>query len=536
MLRHILEEQGHQVSVATDGRAALEMALELLPTLVISDVNMPQLSGYELCRQIKATPQLHDTPVILVTQLADPDDVLQGLKSGADSFVLKPYTREHMLEQVRHALSNQQPADPTGSGSEVKIFFHGEEHGISAGRAQILNLLMSTYEGAAQRNQELQKSQELLAARTAELLAANLFLDSMIEHIPTPIYIKDADNLHYVRVNRAEEELVGIPREKMIGKTAHEVFAKHEADLLVAQDRRVLAVGTVQEIPEHPLSFPGKGERLMHTRKIPLFGGSKATHILGISEDVTQRKQMEQKIRSLNAVLKARAEELEASNESLESFTAAATHDLRSPLGVIGGYAGLLESQYASRLDEKGLRYLSAIRSNIHNMSKLIEDLLDFSRLGYGEVSKADLDMQSLVHQVIDELLHGQAQDKKPKFEIGLLVPARADRALLRQVWINLISNAIKYSSKSTNPLIQISACHAGPDTVYTVRDNGAGFDMEHYDKLFEMFQRLHTGHEFHGTGVGLPIVHRIVTRHGGRVWAEGKVGEGAVFHFSLPA
>lgn len=378
---------------------------------------------------------------------------------------------------------------------------------------------------------------ELLAERTAEVLAANRFLDSVIEHIPTPVYVKDAAQLRYVRINRAGEALVGLSREQMIGKSAYDLFEKDDADVFVAHDRQVLAGGTVEDTPEHQFSFCNKVEgRRLRIRKVAVFGeGGEPTHILGIVEDVTEEKKLEKEILSLNSVLNARAEDLEASHKSLEIFTCAATHDLRSPLSVIGGYAGLLEKNYASRLDEKGRRYLSVIRARINGMAKLIDDLLAFSRLGRREVNKVSVDMHGLARQVIEEMLQLHPEGKKPTIELGLLPPVQADAELLRQVWVNLLSNAVKYSSHVASPLIEVSGRMEGAEAVYSVRDNGAGFSMEHYDKLFEMFQRLHTDEEFEGTGVGLPIAHRVVTRHGGRVWADGKVGLGAVFHFALP-
>lgn len=536
MLRRILEQEGHKTSVANNGRLALELAAQLRPALVVSDVNMPEMSGYELCRQIKANPDLCHIPVILVTNLSDPDDVLLGLKSGADSFVIKPYDRTHMLARVQHALSNQRPCAEAEEGPGVDIFFHGEKHQITASRAQILNLLMSTYDATAQRNRELHESREELADRTTELLATNRFLDSIIENIPNMIFIKDASELKFVRLNRAGEDLLGYSRDQLIGKSDHDFFPKNESEHFVAKDREVLASGGIMEIAEEPLRTANKGVRLLRTKKVAVLDEhGVATHLLGISEDVTQQKEMETEILNLNAALKTRAEELEASHKSLESFTSAATHDLRSPLSVIGGYAGLLEKNYASRLDEKGQRYLSVIRDNIKGMAKLIDDLLTFSKLGRREISKTSVNMHGLAQQVIDEILQRQPEGNKPRIVLDPLPPAPADAALLRQVWVNLLSNAVKYSSRTANPLIEVSGRLEGAEAVYSVRDNGAGFNMELYDKLFEIFQRLHSDDEFEGTGVGLPIVHRVVTRHGGRVWAEGKVGQGAVFHFALP-
>ncbi|MDP2034113.1 MAG: response regulator [Polaromonas sp.] len=536
MLGHILEEEGYQVSMADNGQSALEMTISLQPALVVSGVKIPEMSGYELCRQIKADPALRQIPVILVTSLVDPNEVLLGLQCGADSFVIKPYERSHMLARVEHALSTRDIDQAPEASAPAEIFFHGERHHITASRTQILNLLMSTYDAAVRRNNELTESREQLRERTAEVLKSNRFLDSMIEHIPTAVYIKDAAELRYVRVNRALEKLTGMPREALLGKTVHDLFEKDDADMSVQEDRRVLASGTTEEIEEHRFSSNGDGLRMLHTYKVPVFGdAAEPTHVLGISEDITQKKELEKVIDRLHAALNLRAEDLEATNKSLESFTSAASHDLRSPLSVIAGYAGLLEKNYADRLDEKGLHYLAIIRARVKSMAGLIEDLLSFSRLTLQEVTKTGVDMNALVAQVAAEMPGFGHDAPQPAIELGPLPDAPADPGLLRQVWINLISNAVKYSSRVATPLIEVGGRVEGAEAVYSVRDNGAGFDMAYYDKLFEVFARLHSDEEFEGTGVGLATVRRVIMRHGGRVWAEGKVGGGAVFYFALP-
>lgn len=535
MLRHILEEEGYQVSSAGNGQTALEMTALIRPSLVISGVKIPEMTGYELCRQIKASPDLCGTPVILVTSLSDPTEVLLGLQCGADSFVIKPYERSHMLARVEHALSSRDIGNTPESGPPAEIFFHGERHQITASRTQILNLLMSTYDAAMQRNKELHESREQLRERTAEVLEANRFLDSMIEHIPVGVFIKDAASLRYLRVNRAQENMVGMTREEMVGKSARELYLREEADAFEAQDQRVLASGILDDIPEERFSSASKGLRLLHTQKVPIFGeGPEPTHVLGISEDITMKKDLEKLISNLNAALKIRADDLETTNKSLESFTAAASHDLRSPLSIIEGYANLLQKNYAASLDEKGLHYLSVIGARVKSMARLIEDLLSFSRLNLREVTKTEVDMNGLAGQVVAEM-QGEGSKASPVIVLGPLPPAPADPGLVRQVWVNLLSNAVKYSSRTASPLIEVSGRVEGAEAVYTVRDNGAGFNMDHYDKLFEVFERLHSDHEFEGTGVGLATVRRVVTRHGGRVWAEGKVDQGAVFHFALP-
>lgn len=537
MLRQILEQQGFKVSTANNGLTALEMAIQLRPALLISDVNMPGMSGYELCQRIKASPDFSDLPVILVTSLSGPDDVLLGLKSGADSFVIKPYEKNHLLERVAHALSRSKQPAPEEERSVVEISFHDQTYQISASRKQILELLMSTYAATVQRNRELHDSREQLRLRTTEAVAANRFLDSIIENIPDMIFIKDANDLKFVRLNAAGEDLLGYSRQQLLGKNDSDFFPAAESESFRSRDMKVLGGSGRIDIAEEPIHTSHKGVRLLRTKKVAVLDENGApTHLLGISEDVTEKKELEKKIIALNATLQLRAAELEAANKSLESFTSAATHDLRSPLGVIGGYANLLEKKYSGLMDEKGRAYVAAIGKSVKGMAKLIDDLLAFSRLGLREVSKAHVDMHALMQDVLSDLLRMHPDDKKPVVQLGQLPPAPADAALLRQVWVNLLSNAMKYSRHATPPVIEVTGHLHGTEAIYSVRDNGAGFDMAHYPKLFEIFQRLHSDAEFEGTGVGLPIVHRIVTRHGGRLWAEGKVGQGAVFHFSLPA
>jgi signal transduction histidine kinase len=221
---------------------------------------------------------------------------------------------------------------------------------------------------------------------------------------------------------------------------------------------------------------------------------------------------------------------LEAANKELESFSYSVSHDLRAPLRAVDGFAKILEEDYGARLDAEGRRLLGVVRSSSKHMGQLIDDLLDLSRLGRLALGKRPVDMASLAREVAQELPRGDAA-----VDIGPLPACHADPRLLRQVWANLIGNALKYSGKRAGAHVELGGREEPGESVYWVRDNGVGFDMRYVGKLFGVFQRLHGADEFPGTGVGLAIVQRIVARHGGRVWAEGRPGEGACFHFSLP-
>jgi PAS domain S-box-containing protein len=368
----------------------------------------------------------------------------------------------------------------------------------------------------------------------SDLREANRFLDSLVENLPVMVAVKDATSLIFVRQNRAFERAFGYSRDELIGKSTHDLFTAEEADFIIAKDREALEQNRLVDIPEQPVHTRHHGLRIFHTMKMPIDDQhGRPQFLLAIWTDITDRKFAEQAIHELNAALEAKAAQLTAINDELESFSYSVSHDLRAPLRAIGGFALMIEEDYNERLDAEGRRYLSVIRDNSKRMGELIDDLLAFSRLGRLPVVTHEINVESLVRQVVEEAVRGQ--EPAPSIEIGELPPAEGDRVLLRQVWTNLISNAIKYSSKSAQPRIEVSGRQTASENLYSVRDNGVGFNMDYANKLFGVFQRLHRAGEFSGTGVGLAIVHRIVSRHGGRVWAEGKVDQGAVFSFALP-
>ena len=250
--------------------------------------------------------------------------------------------------------------------------------------------------------------------------------------------------------------------------------------------------------------------------------------------EILARNQLEDANRELTRALQRNIEKLEASNKELESFSYSVSHDLRAPLRAVDGFARMLEEDAADQLDEEGLRKLQVIRNNTRNMGRLIDELLEFSRLGRKELNYGHLNMTAMARACFDDA--ASAVTPPVSLQLDDLPAAEGDSTLIKQVWFNLLANALKFSAKREQILIQVSGEMNDGMLTYTVRDNGAGFDMRYYNKLFGVFQRLHRVSEFEGTGVGLAIVYRIVTRHGGRVWAEGVVGDGAVFHFTLPA
>jgi PAS domain S-box-containing protein len=234
-----------------------------------------------------------------------------------------------------------------------------------------------------------------------------------------------------------------------------------------------------------------------------------------------------------NTERKIAAERIQNLNKELEAFTYSVSHDLRAPLRSIDGYSRILEEDYAPSLDDEGKRVLAIVRNNARRMGKLIDDLLDFARLGRKEVTRSKLNMNQLVKSIATELL--EQETRKIDLRIEPLIPAYGDVDMIRQVWLNLLSNAIKYSGKTENAKIEISSVQNEDSIEYRIKDNGVGFDMQYAPKLFGVFQRLHKMQDFSGTGVGLAIVKRVIDRHDGRVWAEGEIDKGATFYFTIP-
>jgi light-regulated signal transduction histidine kinase (bacteriophytochrome) len=282
-----------------------------------------------------------------------------------------------------------------------------------------------------------------------------------------------------------------------------------EDDLSLAQDladRAALAIGNARLLAQvqHELAERAKAEAEVHALSIEL----------------------EQRV-------VARTAELAAANKELEAFSYSVSHDLRAPLRAIDGFGRILLEEYSADLPEQGQRYFQLIRGNAQQMGRLIDDLLAFARLSRQPLRKRSVDPAELVRECLDEL-RAEQDGRQVETRIGELLECAADPALLKQVWINLLANALKYTRQREPAVIEIASQAEGAETIYIVRDNGVGFDMRYSDKLFGVFQRMHRAEDYEGTGVGLAIVQRIIHRHGGRIWAEAAVGRGATFYFTL--
>ncbi len=367
-------------------------------------------------------------------------------------------------------------------------------------------------------------------------LRNRLILDSMGEGI----YGLDIDG-RCTFVNPAALQLLGFKLEELLGQRSHAMFhhTKPDGSPYPEEECPVLAVYKQGKVHRGKDLFWRKDGRSFPVEFVgtPIREAGKITGAVVAFRDITDSKQAEAAILRLNAELEQRVvqrtAELETAVYDLENFNYSASHDLRIPLRAVDGFSRILLDEYAPKLDAEGKRLLNVVRDNTRKMAQLIDDMQAFSRTGHEAMLAAEISMDELVREVADELKTAAA-GRKFKLEINSLPPAFADRDMMRRVMVNLLSNAIKFTRPKAVAQIEVGAKTEDKEIIYFVRDNGVGFDMQYAHKLFGVFQRLHGPTEFEGTGIGLAIVKRIITLHGGRVWAEGKVNEGATIYFSI--
>jgi PAS domain S-box-containing protein len=569
-LQHYLSVRGYCVRMVGDGNQAFAAALENRPAMLITDVVMPEMDGYTLCRKIKSSETLKDIPVVLLTSLSRPQDILKGLECGADSFIRKPYDDKYLVSRVEYILANQELRKTERLQVGVQLQFDGRAHFITAEKQQILDLLISTYEGAIQINEELEIKQR-------ELLRERDLLHTLMDNVPDFIYFKDTAG-RFTTINRALARALGISKpEDALGETDFEYFAEAYAQRTLADEQEVLRtgqplVGKVEEVHLRDEFRIWISTTKMVVRDLD----GKIIGTFGVSRDITESKHAEQElqlakenlenkvaertselaqanrqlhielgerqraeeqIRRLNQDLEQRVAErtiqLVAANQELDAFSYSISHDLRAPLRHMSGFSQILVTKHSSQLGPEAQELLKLIQEGSQKMNLMIDDLFNLARLDRREAISKMTPLNSLVEGVLKDL-KSEIEGRQIDWHIGSLPAVNCDPGLLQQAFANLLSNAVKYTRGREHAVIEVDQMKIDGEAVIYVRDNGAGFDARHASKLFGAFQRFHTAEEFEGTGVGLATVQRIIRKHGGRVWAEAERDKGATFYFTL--
>ena len=675
-LKYLLEKNSYSVLTANCGKEALELLTKQKPAIIISDIIMPGMDGYELCRHIKHDENLKHIPVILLTALSDIADILKGLECNADNFVTKPYDESFLLSKIDHILlSNESnPSEKVQSGIEVAV--SGKKFLITSQRRQIIDLLLSTHEIALQQKNQLLAVQEQLKAsneqlqqrieeRTAALNEAkrageamreseskyrNLF-ENMTEEVHFWQLVRDGEGRiktwRLIDANPPTLRTWDKTREQVLGKTTDEIFGPGATEHYMPVVQKIFAEGkpyfyedyfpnldkyfrftsvpfgehyittgadisdikkvelalreseqrlkyhaqnsplavvewdadyvviqwskeaermfgwtgeetlgkridTLNMIHEEDIPIVNKTMERLSSGKEPIVVSSNRNHTksgavieciwynsvlvddkgkmastMSLVQDITERKKMED-------ALQRNVEQLGAANKELESFSYSLSHDLKSPLRAMMGFGKILLDDQFDKLDSTGRDFLQRIIGSADKMNGLIDDMLSLAKISRQEMTNQEIDLGEMARSIV-----GALQQNEPARIVDVVIApdakANGDARLMNIALSNLLGNAWKYSSKTPKPKIEFGIMEKNCERAYFVRDNGVGFDMKQSKRLFTPFQRLHSESQFAGTGIGLAIVKRVIQRHGGKVWAESEINEGATFCFTMP-
>lgn len=428
----------------------------------------------------------------------------------------------------------------------INVYRHDElgqlANAFNIMRAQVYQMWQDLEEKVKDRTAELQEEIKLRKATEESLRISSQRYHLLVEEVKDYAIVLLDVNGKVIVWNKGAEKIKGYKEDEILGKSFTCFYTKE--DINAGKPQKLLDKATRDGRSEDEGWRVGKDGSRFWANVVFTAIYDVDNKLLGfakITRDITERKKLEEERRLISDKLEERIKEvavqsiqLEAVNKELEAFTYSVSHDLRTPLRAISGYSIMLKEDYEAELDAEGKRIIRNIIGNTKMMGQLIDDLLAFSRLGKKELVRTLVDMRSLAMSIVKELLKHELKSKYD-IRIGSLPPAEADPVMIKQVIMNLVSNAIKYSSKKANPEIEIGYKDEETKTIYYVKDNGAGFDMAYAHKLFGVFQRLHSQEEFEGTGVGLALVKRIIDKHKGKIWAEAVENSGATFYFSLP-
>jgi len=506
-LRTSLQAAGHEVLTAATGEEGLRTAAASRPAAILVDGVLPGIDGATVVRRIRLDAALRHTPCLLLTASEGPGAELRALDAGADAFVRKEEELNVILARLASMLRGSTAVD---RGRTASLLAPKRILAVDDSVTYLEEL------GAVLREADY----DVVLARSGEE-ALELLSVQPVDCILLDLLMPGLSGQETCRLIKAAPVIRDVP---LILLTALE-------------DRSAMIEGLATGADDY-ISKSSEFEVLKARVSAQIRRRQFEDETRRIRAELFEREIEATEARAAREVAESRAvlvAELERKNKELEAFSYSVSHDLRAPLRSIDGFSHALLQDYSRVLDAKGLDYLSRVRASARRMGELIDDLLELSRVGRAELLRSPVDLSAVARTVLSDLAK-----REPERSVEVVVadsqPAEADGRLLRAVLENLLGNAWKFTAKTAAARIEFRCTHAaGGETVYSVRDNGAGFSMEYAAKLFRPFQRLHSEADFPGTGIGLATVHRIIDRHGGRVWAESSAGAGATILFTLP-
>jgi DNA-binding response OmpR family regulator len=506
-LKSVLESSGYSVVTAGTGEDGLRAAVDARPAVIVVDGILPGIDGSTVIRRIRADAALRSTPCILLTGSEERSDELKALDAGADAYVRKEEDTQIILARVTAVLRSA--VSPSSARTTSSLL----------GPKKILTVddsLTYLHEVAVQLRQE---GYDVIPARSGEEALELLSVQS-VDCILLDLVMPGLSGQETCRRIKGSAAWRDIP---LIMHTALEeqgamiegINAGADDYIAKSSDLEVLCARVRAQLRRKQFEDENRNirEQLLQ-KEVEVVAANSA--------------------RELAEVRATFVDELKSKNIELEAFSYSVSHDLRAPLRSIDGFSKLLLDDYADKLDARGQDFLHLVRESAQRMGELIDDLLLLSRVGRADLSRDQIDLSDIARSVSEEL-NKRDPDRHVKWSIEDQLLVEADRGLMRVAFDNLLGNSWKFTAKVSAPRIEVGKDQQQGAAVFFVRDNGAGFNMEYAEKLFSPFQRLHTESEFAGTGIGLATVHRIVDRHGGRIWAESATDHGATFYFTIP-
>ncbi|MEK7432251.1 MAG: chemotaxis protein CheB [Cyanobacteriota bacterium] len=593
-LEALLTTQDRAFLKATNGKDALKIALNKEIDLIILDVQMPDMDGFEVAQILKLNKKTKDIPIIFATaESKEHKSMIKGFEEGCVDYLFKPLDSEiakakvsvllkiqlQKKELIEKNLSLEKSALLINNSADIIGIIDSTSFKIEEINKAFTNILGYSHEETKETAlifflsnedriivQKLSKSdKEQLSFetriycknRSIKWLQWNVvskygkwfvnarditeikhvekirnYLATVVKQSSDAIYIHDQEG-KIISWNKGAEEIYGYTENEALKMKIWNIIPEYMQTKTQSITDKIFFGEKIQEIETQRITKHGKLIDVLFSASLIIDSHNSYKSIAINERDITKQKIADEQIKHLNINLQNNILQLESINKELEFFSYSISHDLKSPLRHINSYIQILRDEISNLLNEDNTKYLNIVSDSAKLMDHLIDDLLKFSKLGRKEIKKTEIDILKLIENILTEI--NNITPHNATIKITPLSSAEADYNLLNQVWINLICNAIKYSSKKEKPLIEIGETRSENEITYYIKDNGAGFNMKYVDKLFGVFQRLHKASEFEGTGVGLAIVNRIITKHGGRVWADSILNEGSTFFFTLP-